>query len=1455
MRRIALKILLGCGLSLAVLLVLLGAGFAWLQTGAGKAWLADTVSDLASTPEMRIQITGLTGTVPFDMRVAQIRLSDARGPWLTVDNAAIDIAARDLLRRRLTLRELSAEAVTFARLPEAGPSPAPPQSPGLPSLPRLPVEIELRSFRVPRIALNEAVLGEPVTASLRASAILANDSVEAALELHRLDGHDGHVDLAVTERADKLSVDVKAAEPSGLLLKRVLGRDKPVPLTLSIAGSGPLDGWSGTIKAQAGDLARLDATVTIDQDEDYLIAVKGRLAATPLLPAALSSLAPQPVSFVARTRFGERVITLEQLEAETGSMTARIEGRFEPAVDRFAANATLSLPDFAVLTPLLGTPLSGGGDIVAAADGPTRAPSAHVTLTGRNVRAATAHADKVGANVELASGADGWQIAGRGQIEAFEIGGTGTGNPPQSMDWTIDADVDDAMNHVALRGFTLRSGGLELTASGRAESLNQNPAVSGTVRVNAPELSTLREIVGLPLAGTATVEAAVETDASKITAAVQGDAHDLTTGIPALDALLAPKLNLAATIARAADGAVTVDSLTVTAPQATLSAHAALPAGGDTISANARLEVPRLSPLGPALGMTLKGATTLTADIAGPLERPTVQAKLTGTGLVADAVRLDRLVADLSMNDVTAPAGTLTATFATGTLNGKAAMQFTRTAPDMLAIPKLSLSAAGTSVDGQLRLALDTLLVSGTITGKAADLAPWSALAGVPLAGSADARITLTAKGGQNADIDLTATGLAMRGETDAGIGRVRVNARLTDLLGRPGGRANLEATAVHVPNLRIERAQMTARAARPGTFTIAANLNGAISPDIEPKAFRLDAAADVSLAGTARQVRLTRLVGKAADYDIALAGPAIIALHNDDLSLDRLVLRLGAGEITASGSRAGERIALDVTTQRLPLGLIGLAAPGQTVQGELGANVSLAGTLRQPQGTLDARLQAVRFTAGHNDLPPLNATIAAKWQAARVDLTGQINGPGGATIAVAGAAPLALDPQTLAFTIPGDGALRLTARGTGQLESWATILPIGEDRLAGRFDLDLAVNGTVATPQAGGRFTVSDGRYVSFAAGTELHDLSLAVTGNGERFVLDRLSAKDGRGGTLSAGGFFDLAATPGPALNVKTEFDRFLVARRDEATVTASGDLSLAGTVGDATLSGQVRVDRAEIRVPDRLPPSVARLDVIEIDSRNGKPDGAPPQNEPASSVLRLDVAVDIPARAFVRGRGLDSEWKGHVDITGTAANPTINGALEVVRGDFALLGKKFVLSKGTIAFNGDPKIDPAIDITTEYKSADIVAQAILGGTASAPSLTLTSQPELPQDEVLARVLFRKGVGQITPAQGLQLAQAAAALAGGGPGLLDRLRSATGLDRLDVSSGSESGARDRTGPTVSGGEYINDRVFVGVEQGAASDSTKTKVEVEVTPNISVESNVGVNSGAGVGINWNWDY
>jgi translocation and assembly module TamB len=370
---------------------------------------------------------------------------------------------------------------------------------------------------------------------------------------------------------------------------------------------------------------------------------------------------------------------------------------------------------------------------------------------------------------------------------------------------------------------------------------------------------------------------------------------------------------------------------------------------------------------------------------------------------------------------------------------------------------------------------------------------------------------------------------------------------------------------------------------------------------------------------------------------------------------------------------------------------------------------------------------------------------------------------------------------------------------------------------------------------------------------GTGLNGIDLALTTSGQRFVLDHLTATDGKSGKMSASGAVDLGKSPA-AVEFNLNFTDFLVARGDDMTIGADGDLKLAGTLAAMGASGNIKVRHAELYIPDRLPASVVTLDVTEV---GGRDTGEASKSQPLAPIS-LQIALDAPGQLFVRGHGVISEWNGHIDIGGTTAAPVLVGKLSVSNGTVDLLGKTFNIDRGIIRFDGGTTIDPVLDVQASVTAGSVTAQINVTGAANSPKLKLSSTPAMPQDEILARVLFGSNVGSLTPSQGLQLAAAAAQLAQGGPGVLDRVRSAIGLDRLDLTSGGANlnGTQGTPkGTTVTGGKYVANGVFVGVAQGVGSNTSQAKVEVEITPNISVNSTFGTSSGSGFGAKYSIDY
>ena len=270
-------------------------------------------------------------------------------------------------------------------------------------------------------------------------------------------------------------------------------------------------------------------------------------------------------------------------------------------------------------------------------------------------------------------------------------------------------------------------------------------------------------------------------------------------------------------------------------------------------------------------------------------------------------------------------------------------------------------------------------------------------------------------------------------------------------------------------------------------------------------------------------------------------------------------------------------------------------------------------------------------------------------------------------------------------------------------------------------------------------------------------------------------------------------------------------------------------------------------------------------------------PAASSPAVSGPSLDVRISLPRQFFIRGMGLDSEWEGDLRISGPASDPSLTGALRPVRGQLDILSKTFAFTGGDISFTGGMRINPLLNLELTYEGPSVTAIVRATGSAKKPQLVLESRPPLPRDEILAQVLFGKRTSDLSRFEALQLANSLRELSNAGGSSLDVLtgiRKTVGLDVLRVGSqdkadqratSGQSGDSNLTGPkddqngttsapTLEAGKYINDSIYIGVEQGATPDSTGVRVEVELFPSVNLQGKSSATA-TEVGVGWKKDY
>ncbi|MBK8907362.1 MAG: translocation/assembly module TamB domain-containing protein [Rhodospirillales bacterium] len=475
-----------------------------------------------------------------------------------------------------------------------------------------------------------------------------------------------------------------------------------------------------------------------------------------------------------------------------------------------------------------------------------------------------------------------------------------------------------------------------------------------------------------------------------------------------------------------------------------------------------------------------------------------------------------------------------------------------------------------------------------------------------------------------------------------------------------------------------------------------------------------------------------------------------------------------------------------------------------------------------------------------------------ARWSGGVVNVDGRVQGVGDSDLVMTGRLPLKVDARTMEVDVGDTTPIAAQVNWQGALQPLIEALPIDGHRLSGEGKIDVSASGTIAAPRLRGAVTVANGRYENLEYGTVIGGLDLAVRMDPNQPVEVTLSGTDGRSGRLSGQGRIPLDKSQGD-LDVSVDVREATLVRRDDVTATINGDVRFVRGSQLATLTGRIQPTRIEARLVNRMPPSVVDLNPVEID-KDGEvirarvePDGD------AAIPLDLDLTIDMPGNVFVRGRGLESEWKGNLAVTGPANEPRVKGKLEIVRGEFSFVGTTFDLTKGVVEFASSRKIDPRLDIIAEHKRDDITGIIAVSGLASDPQIELRSIPALPESEVLPRVLFGKTAGEMGPGEAAQLALALDALRTGDSGLVDASRNLLGVDTLSIDPGSGDG-----GSAVRAGKNIGDRVYIETKQGTKPGTTEYSAEVKITDRLSLEAELSEGTSETqefIGLKWQWDY
>lgn len=592
-------------------------------------------------------------------------------------------------------------------------------------------------------------------------------------------------------------------------------------------------------------------------------------------------------------------------------------------------------------------------------------------------------------------------------------------------------------------------------------------------------------------------------------------------------------------------------------------------------------------------------------------------------------------------------------------------------------------------------------------------------------------------------------------------------------------------------------------------------------------------------------------LEGETLPYQVVAAGRAQIGTPAElDLDIQKLTLSLsGEPTVNIQGHYHQQSVDLRVQLMRLPTQI--LTALGQAdLRGQAEADLQLSGDLKAPKLSGFVELRSAEATAGETGSQApfvLRGDLSSEQEQlhALVNFTYDTQNVGNLHIQL----PLAkyLQAQGPWQALPLD----LQAQGNMDLSVISLFLDPAIHQLRGMLETDIRVQGTPAQPDFHGRVTLGQGYYHNAVYDTHARDIELLIEGAGETLVIKKARARSDGNGYIELDGRVDWRAqarTADNAVALTLRANQFILMQTRELYGEVSGKASLEGSFEELWLRGKLEVSPLHASIEAAIKTQIPTIEVTEIGEEDDEPRETLASQMP---VVHLELTIEAGQQAYLRGRGLDTELAGRVIITGTAEDPQFVGRFRTLRGRLEIFGRRFVLNEGEVRFSND---SASLRIPAVYKTEGLEIRALIAGTADEPKLTLSSVPDLPQDELLARLIFGKSVQDITnPVEAWRLASAVNTLRSGGG--FDPIGSARQLLGVDTLSFGNEETEEGSALTLGVGKYVNERVYVELKSSRnPAQPWQGNVQVELTPRLNLESGTS-EDGANARLMWKKDY
>jgi hypothetical protein len=403
------------------------------------------------------------------------------------------------------------------------------------------------------------------------------------------------------------------------------------------------------------------------------------------------------------------------------------------------------------------------------------------------------------------------------------------------------------------------------------------------------------------------------------------------------------------------------------------------------------------------------------------------------------------------------------------------------------------------------------------------------------------------------------------------------------------------------------------------------------------------------------------------------------------------------------------------------------------TISGVVNAKLDGDGTIADLKTRLDVQVRDLRNEQWQK-MEPATFELSAQTTQNQLTASGKLQQPRIQPLEINASMPFDVPKIVQARGFADDTPITAKARLPRSSVNFVRQFVPELQQLDGDLGLDVDVSGTFGHPifSGAGDMTINVARFTN-ATLPALQSFNARCTFRDNTLTLDRFGG-DLAGGPFTMSGRVTFVKLTEPTLDLQLRAQSVLVARNDTLTARADADVRTTGPLAAATVSGNVALTNTRF---------LKNIDLIPI-GLPGRPAPQPPAERPGFFSLpgppfrdwKFDITIRTKDPVLIRGNLATGEATTDLKLIGTGLKPGLQGVVQMEGVEATLPFSRLDVSRGSLTFNPSDSTNPTIDLQGTSVIRDYTVRVYVYGTLLSPQAIFTSEPPLPQEEIISLI-----------------------------------------------------------------------------------------------------------------------